>query len=95
MGTVAKIKKKNKTFELSLMIILSMFLFYPPFFRGLFISFTKEVLMTHILSFCLFMTYLIYKQISKEKIIFDSIVNYIAFFFNCCLYPSCSFCAVG
>lgn len=80
MGTVAKIKKKNKTFELSLMIILSMFLFYPPFFRGLFISFTKEVLMTHILSFCLFMTYLIYKQISKEKIIFDSIVNYIAFF---------------
>lgn len=80
MGTVAKIKKKNKTFELFLMIILSMFLFYPPFFRGLFISFSKEVLMTHILSFCLFMTYLIFKQISKEKIIFDSIVDYIVLF---------------
>lgn len=81
MGTVAKIKKKNKTFDLFLMIILSLLLFYPPFFRGLFISFTKEVLMTHILFFCLFITYVIYKQVViKEKIIFDSIVDYLALF---------------
>lgn len=84
MKTVAKINrknnKKNTTFELVLMILLSILLFYPPFFRGLFVSFTKEVLMTHILSFGLFILYLIYKQVSKEKIILNSIVDYIGLF---------------
>lgn len=76
MVTKAISNKKNETFEIFFMILLSILLFYPPFFRGLFVSFTREVLITHIVSFSFFIVYLVYKRVRKGSIIFDSILDY-------------------
>lgn len=79
MSQIAIKKEQYKIFKYFIAIVISILLFYPPFFRGLY--FYKETLITNILSFILLFMYLIFKQINKEKITVDSIVDYIIFFF--------------
>lgn len=85
-----ELKKKNKSIENKLpsqakgkgMIVftlLCMLLFFPPFFKGLF--FENEILITHILSFGLFIIYLTNKITKGEKIAFNSPFDYIGVFF--------------
>ncbi|SCX77514.1 O-antigen ligase family protein [Alkaliphilus peptidifermentans] len=68
-------KKDNKTFGLVIFSLLCVLIFYPPFFRGLF--FPRATLITHILSFSLFLSYLIYKRLQDEKIELTSVFDYI------------------
>ncbi|AKL93652.1 O-antigen polymerase [Clostridium aceticum] len=85
-----ELKKKNNVIEkersvagkskgIVVFTLLCILLFYPPFFRGLF--FQKEILMTHILSFGLFIIYLINKTTKGEKVTLDSPFDYIGMFF--------------
>ncbi|AOT70141.1 O-antigen ligase family protein [Geosporobacter ferrireducens] len=71
------IKEKSKI-EL-IVLLLSILIFSLPFFKGLF--FTREILITHIVSFTLSILYLANKTLKREKISFDNGVDYIGLFF--------------
>ena len=69
-----QVKKTNQGYTtklvLGLLVLLSILIFILPFFRGLF--FRKEMLLTHIASFLIFILYGMYKIKQKEKIKLDS-----------------------
>ncbi|WP_041720197.1 O-antigen ligase family protein [Alkaliphilus metalliredigens] len=73
--TKAGVTKQSKRQSVLLFILLGVLVFYPPFFRGLF--FERERLLTHALSFGLFMTYLMDQIIKGEKIDVNSPFDYI------------------
>lgn len=86
MLKVKELRKKNKSTEKKLASeakgkgiivfgLLCTLLFYPPFFRGLF--FQKEILITHVISFGLFVIYLFDKIIKEERIDLDSPFDFI------------------
>ncbi len=62
--------------RISMLIFLSILIFYPPYARGLF--FTKELLPFHIMSFGLFLVFVIYKFIIKDDVIFKAPIDYAA-----------------
>ena len=62
--------------RISMLIFLSILIFYPPYARGLF--FTKELLPFHIMSFGLFLVFVIYKFIIKDYVIFKAPIDYAA-----------------
>ncbi|KAB3534746.1 hypothetical protein F8154_08465 [Alkaliphilus pronyensis] len=68
-------KNNHKTLQLVLFSLLCVLVFYPPFFRGLF--FTGAILGTHIFSLLLFIGFLVYKKLNNEKIVLNSIFDYI------------------
>ena len=72
-----KINAQNK--GMVLFTLLCILLFYPPFFKGLF--FQKEILITHILSFGLFIIYLVNKATRGEKIKLNTPFDYIGLLF--------------
>lgn len=78
---ISKKHNKNQIQEKGIItfILLGILLFYPPFFKGLF--FQKEILMTHILSFGLFIIYLVNKITKGEKIEFNNPFDYIGLLF--------------
>ncbi len=78
-----EINKSNKAANILRIIILAflaILIFYPPYARGLY-YFTrgpKELLAFHVMSFSLFMLFLIYKWMVKDYAIFKAPIDYAA-----------------
>ena len=89
IGTGAEaLLKQAGTFDGLMAILLSIMLFYPPFFRGLF--FQNELLPTHMLTAAVFALFAFYKLTRHELAFFESPLDY-AVFILLALYITSSF----
>ncbi|MBN4062955.1 MAG: hypothetical protein COA82_12455 [Alkaliphilus sp.] len=76
MKAVKNVKAESKLLKLAVFMLLSVFLFMLPFYRGLY--FQGEIMIAHIVSLFLFIMHIISKMINKKKIELVSHTDYVA-----------------
>ncbi|MCD5413933.1 MAG: O-antigen ligase family protein, partial [Clostridiales bacterium] len=74
--TNKNLKAESKLLKATVFMLLSVFLFMLPFYRGLY--FQGEIMIAHIVSLFLFIIHIISKMINKKKIELVSHTDYIA-----------------